>query len=493
MLKFGLKFLVDRRSKEGKNAQGQVKPEIPAFEWQVSTHEGQSLGDSISEATTIITPPVDALLGTAEKRKSTILRNKNFSGAHLKRSLTQSEPGRIRLLNILESETACVKFREYLVSQYCEENLDFYMDVVRYRSMFDSPSSEKEISSLAIHVWAIYLDDDASSKPLNVPQEMVLSCRREIEGKRYFVDLFDKLQQHCFGLMLQDSLPKFTRNSLINSMEDYSSLSSSSSFSPSPSSSSTSFETSTTEQSSTQSFLSPSSFTANTDIGHSPRKSLSSGSLRLSFSALKSLSSSSEISFQSQLGKTSLAINAIERSKLQNNASFTSLSAVANQRISLVGNSISHITRRMLTRRRDSTCSISSQISIMSIAGISYSNSVKNKSSMPGTYPIGFSTPSSEKHDSGFLPSIEYDVSEEDEAFLNPSDQDSQSLQKLRRNISAPNLQSNNSQKAYVFMNSTSVNGRIGLFPPSAVCFNSYLVHKNLPPTPEHKSASIVG
>ncbi|RHZ60420.1 hypothetical protein Glove_353g7 [Diversispora epigaea] len=210
MFKFNFKLLSDRK-KENKNPSLEVKPELPAFEWQVTGDTG--LADCITQAT--LTPPEDAIFGNTNGRpRSSQLRSipKNNSRA--------SESGRLRLMQIIEVEEARTNFRNYLVSQYCEENLDFYMDVAQYREFFYSNGVRinediREISSHAKYIWNFYLDADTSSKPLNVPQDLANSCRQKIDSRQYNIDIFDKLQQHCFDLMVQDSLPKFTRNSLI--------------------------------------------------------------------------------------------------------------------------------------------------------------------------------------------------------------------------------------------------------------------------------------
>ncbi|CAG8433209.1 521_t:CDS:10 [Ambispora gerdemannii] len=406
----------NRRSKEGKNLNGDGKPELPAFEWQVSSDGSPSLGDSITEASTTVTPPVDA------KRKSPLTKTiVNVNPTKLKRSLTHSESGKIRLLNILENETTCTKFREYLVSQYCDENLDFYEDVSQYRSIFNASSDtypytdSEEIAAFAVHIFETYLDEDISSKPLNVPQDMKTACQRQIESK----------------------------NTLIP-----------------------------------------------------PRKSLSSGSLRSRFSSSTTIISLLE---NHRTGRNSVSLGS--------GSSFIT----TNQRMSLVGVSISNITRRILTRRRDSTCSVSSQTSSSGTCSPS-----KRLSAMPGSYP---SLSPENKHDSGCA-SIDHEDFNDCSQFDNPLPPTPPPVPSiLRRNVSTPNLHSTATQDAPSLSSSSSSirssaststttitnNDKNNLtifdnleppplppripFSSQVVYLNSNILNKTLPPTPEHVTA----
>ena len=87
------------------------------------------------------------------------------------RSSTNVESGRIRLMQIIDDENSRKNFRNYLVSKYCEENLDFYMDILKFHSHFKKKVIKKnEIITTANYIWNEYLDPQTSSKPLNFPQ-----------------------------------------------------------------------------------------------------------------------------------------------------------------------------------------------------------------------------------------------------------------------------------------------------------------------------------
>ncbi|CAG8688467.1 2816_t:CDS:2, partial [Racocetra persica] len=83
--------------------------------------------------------------------------------------------------------------------------------------------------------------------------DLANQCRQKIDSKMFRKDIFDKLQQHCFDLMVQDSLPKFLRKSMMH-------------------------ENSSPSNSSIPSHLKPPSSSQKPLFG--PRRSLSSGSLR---------------------------------------------------------------------------------------------------------------------------------------------------------------------------------------------------------------------
>ncbi|CAG8457795.1 10752_t:CDS:2 [Ambispora leptoticha] len=508
MLKFGLKFL-QGRSKEGKNLNADGKPELPAFEWLVSTDGGPNLGDCITEVTTTETPPVDDVPEISSQRNSVVMEKAiNVNPTRVKRSSTHSESGKIRLLNIIENESSRTKFREYLVSQYCDENLDFYMDVSRFREMFNASSDtfpytdSEEITTFAVHIFETYLDEDKSSKPLNVPQDMKTVCQRRIETNKYMADIFDKLQQHCFDLMVQDSLPKFLRNSLagdlsVSALSSTSSSSSQCSSSVSPSSryslsfnsassssssftstknsssiiTTTSTNSTSPSSSSSNSFLRPPSFRStkhpnlNDDSNNilvSPRKSLSSSALRSTFSSSTVINSFFEHNHAGKRNSVSF-----ERSRLSQGALFGAPFSITNQRMSLVGVSISNITRRMLTRRRDSNCSVSSQ------ASSSGSNSPsKCLSIMPGSYP---SLSPGNKHDSG-CDAIDH------EEFNDCSLRVDNPLPPTPKSPTPPPIPPRLRQPP-------PLPPRITQFSSQVVYLSSNILNKSLPPTPEHVTA----
>ncbi|GES89549.1 RGS-domain-containing protein [Rhizophagus clarus] len=420
MIKFGLKFLQDRK-KEEKNLNQEIVPELPAFEWQV-TEETDFESCLLTTSLSTLIPPEDAMLGVTER---TDRRRKSTASVRgHSRSSTNVESGRIRLMQIIDDENSRKNFRNYLVSRYCEENLDFYMDVLKFHSHFKNEIlKNNEIIKAANYIWNEYLDPQTSSKPLNVPQELLNQCKQKISKNSFTVDLFDKLQQHCFDLMLQDSLPKFTRNSmaitsLSSSSENY--LNSTSSFS----------------------YLRP------PNRQPSLRKSISSGSLRAKMnSAISSLKTTSESTphFNSpnispppspspNPSSQSSASSPTSTSTFSSTSSTSTTSSIPTtptsttsttlnnqQRISMASAmSISNITKKMLLGRRNSISS--NHFSVSTLSSVFYLSSLEKFRCMPGSYPCSSVTNNND----------------------NKKDEDdfSSTWQKLRRNISTPNFQS---------------------------------------------------
>ncbi|CAG8530507.1 9259_t:CDS:2 [Acaulospora morrowiae] len=499
MLKLSLRLLQDRK-KEGKISRLEVKPELPAFEWQVTGET--ELEDCITQATATLSQPDDALFGTINERcKSSPTRSsvsKNLVSCN-------TESRRLRLMQIIEDENSRTRFRNYLVSQYCEENLDFYMDVCQYHEFFCSTRIHinddiREISSHAKYIWNFYLDSDTSSKPLNVPQDLANSCQQKIHSRQYNIDIFDKLQQHCFDLMVQDSLPKFTRNSMIHESYSYSSL-------PSPTLSLNPCVNHQTEPN----HLKPLSFVEKITSG--PRKSLSSGSLKLKMtstlaslktavadssktindldSSNKTLSSiplslnsptlpsTNSLSQEIHMENSVTAITTSENSECNrssmastgstnslgsfNSASSTTLTISSNSAgsVNSTGStlptptsihsqrlSFTNITRRILSRRRNSLSLVLGQFSLSALN--SHYSSNDRVMTMPGSYP---------------------QEDQEDRDGFEQCDESSDNAttwQKLRRNISTPNFQSQVTLRSRSGMN----------------LHETYIPQKSLPPIP---------
>lgn len=354
-------------------------------------------------------------------------------------------------MQIIDDENSRENFRNYLVSRYCEENLDFYMDILKFHSNFKKEIlKNNEIITAANYIWNEYLDPQTSSKPLNVPQELLNQCKQKISQNSFTIDLFDKLQQHCFDLMLQDSLPKFTRNSMAIL---------------SPPSSSENYLNSST---SSLCYLRP------PDKQPSLRKSLSSGSLRAKMnSAIASLKTTSETTSQTtspyispppspippQFSSQSSASSPTSTSTFSSTSSTTSTSTTFSipttptstvpvvpitvinnqQRMSMASAmSISHITKRMLLGRRNSTSS--NHFSVSALSSVLYLSSLEKFRCMPGSYPCSPGT------------------NNNNENKKDDSDNFSSTWQKLRRNISTPNFQSRPRSRSSTLFNTNNNN-----------------------------------
>ncbi|RGB32412.1 hypothetical protein C1646_706852, partial [Rhizophagus diaphanus] len=246
--------------------------------------------------------------------------------------------------------------------------------------------------------------------------------------------------------MLQDSLPKFTRNSMaILSL---------------PSSSENYLNSST----SSLCYLRP------PDRKPSLRKSLSSGSLRAKMnSAIASLKTTSETTSQTnspyispppspippQFSSQSSASSPTSTSTFSSTSSTTSTSTTFSipttptstvpvvpitvidnqQRMSMASSmSISNITKRMLLGRRNSTSS--NHFSVSALSSVLYLSSLEKFRCMPGSSP-GTNNNDNKKDD---------------------NDNFSSTWQKLRRNISTPNFQSRPRSRSSTLFNTNNNN-----------------------------------
>lgn len=113
----------------------------------------------------------------------------------------------------LQDEENVRVFREFLQSQYCQENLDFYLACERYKRLDPLRTGHELLKFLAIHVYKTYLAKDAP-QPVNVDS----ACARtvglgldKLESK-----LFDEAQTEIFNLMESDCFPRFCKTWLLD-------------------------------------------------------------------------------------------------------------------------------------------------------------------------------------------------------------------------------------------------------------------------------------
>lgn len=132
-----------------------------------------------------------------------------------------------RLLKIVQDPAQRRKFHSYLKSRFSEENLEFYVDVKKYHLAWESSQWDQEnglgqtigqganVMQLAFHIYGQYLRE-TSHKAVNVPRELVQHVEERLFPNDSFaktmpMDLFDSIQQHCFGLMAHGNVNDFLR------------------------------------------------------------------------------------------------------------------------------------------------------------------------------------------------------------------------------------------------------------------------------------------
>ncbi|KAI9257925.1 regulator of G protein signaling domain-containing protein [Sporodiniella umbellata] len=169
----------------------------------------------------------------------------------------ETDPGQsnsARLQQILENAKLLPAFKEFLRSNYCEENLDFWIDynTLRRKCRHQSPAlpstKQKDFLEDAYDIWHTYLDQGAP-RELNVEhalcQEMsrimqsvvtvipaysgggkptiLITAASASQSLRMMLKLLDKVNDHICRLMASDSVPKFVKTlkyeKLIHSLE----------------------------------------------------------------------------------------------------------------------------------------------------------------------------------------------------------------------------------------------------------------------------------
>lgn len=152
------------------------------------------------------------------------------------------ESNSARLQIILESPKLRSPFKEFLRANFCEENLDFWIDysALRRRCRNQSPAlpshNQKDLLEDAYDIWSTYLASGSSSE-LNVEHSLCQEMARIVNsvvtvipaypgpGKptilittssasqslRMMLKLFDRVNDHICRLMASDSVPKFIK------------------------------------------------------------------------------------------------------------------------------------------------------------------------------------------------------------------------------------------------------------------------------------------
>jgi hypothetical protein len=154
----------------------------------------------------------------------------------------QKESNSARLKFILENPKLRSPFKDFLRANFCEENLDFWIDynTLHRKCRTQSPAmpsqNQKDLLEDAYDIWSTYLAPGSSSE-LNVEhslcQEMarlvqsvvtvipaysgqanptiVITASSVSQSLRMMLKLFDRVNEHICRLMASDSVPKFVK------------------------------------------------------------------------------------------------------------------------------------------------------------------------------------------------------------------------------------------------------------------------------------------
>jgi len=181
----------------------------------------------------------------------------------------QQQSNAERLQHILQEPSIRSLFREFLRSNFCEENLSFWLDVQDFKKKFSTTSSsnsaaalqrtgrnpqtqlamEKHHDTLIATALTIYNTYIAPSSPceLNIDHALrneLVAYLTDIVGKgvkgyldpdqarsvnatqlQQMIRLYERIQAHVFRLMATDSVPKFVKTTkfaqLLDMVEDF--------------------------------------------------------------------------------------------------------------------------------------------------------------------------------------------------------------------------------------------------------------------------------
>eukprot|EP00028_Trichosphaerium_sp_Am-I-7-wt_P004932 CAMPEP_0168528274 /NCGR_PEP_ID=MMETSP0405-20121227/13150_1 /TAXON_ID=498012 /ORGANISM="Trichosphaerium sp, Strain Am-I-7 wt" /LENGTH=995 /DNA_ID=CAMNT_0008551645 /DNA_START=77 /DNA_END=3064 /DNA_ORIENTATION=- len=112
-----------------------------------------------------------------------------------------------RILNNYELRCA---FEKFLISQYCAENLYFWIAVEAYGRL---PEDASDLPSAALDIYERFIESNCDWE-INISDPERLGIKSNVEKGTIKPDLFDTVVASIVRLMYTDSLPKFLNSSL---------------------------------------------------------------------------------------------------------------------------------------------------------------------------------------------------------------------------------------------------------------------------------------
>eukprot|EP01100_Stratorugosa_tubuloviscum_P008057 TRINITY_DN3345_c0_g1_i1.p1 TRINITY_DN3345_c0_g1~~TRINITY_DN3345_c0_g1_i1.p1 ORF type:complete len:161 (-),score=60.69 TRINITY_DN3345_c0_g1_i1:29-511(-) len=110
---------------------------------------------------------------------------------------------RKHFLSILKNPELCFLFRDFLKSEFCSENLSFWMAVEHFKNL-----NEEELLTNAQHLHNEYIRV-GSANEVNIDIEHKRTIEQNLTNPTN--QLFDEAQEVIFNLMENDSFTKFIR------------------------------------------------------------------------------------------------------------------------------------------------------------------------------------------------------------------------------------------------------------------------------------------
>ncbi|KAL1022626.1 hypothetical protein UPYG_G00030180 [Umbra pygmaea] len=119
--------------------------------------------------------------------------------------------GRQSLKRLLESKTGQLAFREFLKTEYSEENILFWLACEEYKTI----TSNTAMAEAAKRIYTEFVQVDA-------PRQINIDCetRREITNSvsQPTLSCFDKAQRMIYKLMKKDCYPRFLKSEIYQAL-----------------------------------------------------------------------------------------------------------------------------------------------------------------------------------------------------------------------------------------------------------------------------------
>lgn len=129
--------------------------------------------------------------------------------AQLLKDASQSHCHELPDFKMFLSETENVElFREFLKTQYCHENIDFYLACEKYSKLKHSSAGDMLVKFNARQIFNDFLGENAK-QPVNVNADCIKTIQRGLNQPT--PDLFRDAQQEIFNLMRSDCYPRFCK------------------------------------------------------------------------------------------------------------------------------------------------------------------------------------------------------------------------------------------------------------------------------------------
>lgn len=104
-------------------------------------------------------------------------------------------------------------FREFLKTQYCQENIDFYLACEKYRSLDPEKVGNDLVKFMATQIFNDYLGENAR-QPVNINHDCLQTIIEQMREPH--PNLLSDAQMEIFNLMRTDCYPRFCKTWLLD-------------------------------------------------------------------------------------------------------------------------------------------------------------------------------------------------------------------------------------------------------------------------------------